>query len=196
MPESWYNDAGTWRKAREIWYNDNGTWRLSKELWINDAGTWRKVFSPGFSAFYMSPWSLTGLANTEPGFEEPGAAYLRWDPTGQLSYDKTIDGGYDNVVNVVGEWAAPLDVSGLSGANHEILVTLLSTTGFGYISYTNVNLGAWTSMGSYNKVEVVGSPSSSISKFVSFNCKVRKVGTTVNLIDTNFSLKGNSVNAP
>lgn len=196
MPESWYNDAGTWRKAREIWYNDNGTWRLSKELWTNDAGTWRKVFSPGFSAFYMSPYTLTGLANTEPGFQDSGAAYLRWDPTGQLSWDKTIDGTYDGVVTVSGEWATPLDTSSLAGASYEILLTLLSTTGVGFISYTNITLGSWTNMGSYNRVEVIGSSSSNSAKFASFNCKIRKVGTTTNLIDTNFSLRGNSIIVP
>lgn len=196
MPESWYNDAGTWRKAQEIWYNDASTWRLAKEIWTNDAGTWRKVFSPGFSTFYMSPWSLTGLANTEPGFQDSGAAYLRWDPTGQLSYDRTIDGGYDNVVSVPGEWATPIDASGVAGAGYEMLFTLLSSTGVGFVSYTNITLGVWGSLSSYKRIEVVGSVSSSISKFASFNCKLRKVGTTTNLIDTNFSLRGNSVNAP
>ena len=43
--EFYYNDAATWRKARELYYNDAATWRKAKELWYNDAGTWRKVFS-------------------------------------------------------------------------------------------------------------------------------------------------------
>lgn len=43
--EFYYNDGGTWRKAKEMYYNDAATWRKAKELWYNDGGTWRKVFS-------------------------------------------------------------------------------------------------------------------------------------------------------
>lgn len=39
----WFNDNGTWRKARRIWFNDNGTWREAKRIWFNDNGTWREA---------------------------------------------------------------------------------------------------------------------------------------------------------
>lgn len=39
------NDAGTWRKLRNIYVNDLGTWRALKSAYVNDAGTWRQVFS-------------------------------------------------------------------------------------------------------------------------------------------------------
>lgn len=45
MPAIYVNDAGTWRKIRNVYVNDAGTWRSIKKAYVNDAGTWRQVFS-------------------------------------------------------------------------------------------------------------------------------------------------------
>lgn len=193
MAELWYNDAGTWRKNREVWYNDAGTWRSAKELWYNDAGTWKKVFSPGFSAFYMAGRALYGTAETEPGFEEIGACYMSWLPNGQLAYAETDAGVYTTEVRPANEWASPVDASNLAGAAYEMYLTIISQSGTGYVGYSNVALNTWSGMGSTITVEVTGNVANAVDKYVNFNVKIRKIGTTTNLIDTNFSLKGDSV---
>jgi hypothetical protein len=44
MPSTYVNDAGTWRKLRNVYVNDAGTWRTIRKAYANDSGTWRTVF--------------------------------------------------------------------------------------------------------------------------------------------------------
>jgi hypothetical protein len=74
--ELYYNDAATWRKAKEFYYNDGGTWRKAKECWYNDGGTWRKVFSgtPAGSEFTLTgatSGALTGYIRSAFGSLSP-----------------------------------------------------------------------------------------------------------------------------
>src|SRR5689334_12251504 len=77
---TYLNDAGTWRKLKNIYVNDAGTWRQLKAVWVNDAGTWRRVYmSVDLHNFTVSlevldpsdahvGFSLQGSLSGAPGF--------------------------------------------------------------------------------------------------------------------------------
>jgi hypothetical protein len=57
---TYVNDAGTWRRIRNIYVNDAGVWRQIRRAYVNDAGTWRTVFDRG-EAFTLTAGQLFGL---------------------------------------------------------------------------------------------------------------------------------------
>lgn len=65
MAAFWFNDAGTWRKAKNVWFNDAGIWRTAKSIWFNDAGIWRKVFASLIAT--VSPSTVTGSGSGRSG---------------------------------------------------------------------------------------------------------------------------------
>lgn len=55
--KTFINDAGAWRRIKEVWINDAGTWRKTKFLWVKKNGVWRKI--------YQSATQLTISADTQ-----------------------------------------------------------------------------------------------------------------------------------
>lgn len=135
--EFWYNDAGTFRKMKEVWYNDAGTWRKAKEVWYNDAGTWRKVFV-GATPFLVSRTVSTqgdavnsATANSGITLASNGALII----TSRRILDGLTFGGN---TEIVGQWLTSTG-SGL-GSDYEAFVAVNSGT------LDSGTTGAWLSL--------------------------------------------------
>lgn len=131
MAQCWYNDAGTWRQAKELWYNDAGTWRQAKECWYNDAGTWRKTFS-GFS-------TPSGINRVSSG----GAVGTSYAP--RISFENDGTATFKNSVgtgtNVAGaNWGTPTTTG--VGSLYWVKFTNVAGTG----TYNGATPGVWTSI--------------------------------------------------
>ena len=130
MAELWYNQSGTWRKAKELWYLDGSTWRKCKELWFNQAGTWRKVFS----GFAVNPSFGGDLNNTSFSLGVRTATLtLKTDGTA------TAVGGISSLTSA--NWGLPTTAS--IGANYWVRFSLVSATN---VATTGAALNTWVSL--------------------------------------------------
>jgi hypothetical protein len=87
------NDAGTWRRLRNIYLNDAGTWRTIRKVYVNDSGTWRTVFTRG------TEYTITaGSAGFTRGYGVSGIGSISVPLGGQLiGHGCYIEGITDDV---------------------------------------------------------------------------------------------------
>jgi hypothetical protein len=141
MAELWYDDAATWRKAKEFYYNDAGTWRKAKECWYNDGGTWRQVFS-GFT-----------LAN---GLVFDAYAIGTIAPSTRFNADGTVDSiGPTSTYTANGSWGSPT-TAGI-GSSYWIFMTLGSTSNGS--TMTGSATGTWLQLSSAPDWGIQAAPS-------------------------------------
>ena len=168
MPDFWYKQSTTWRKAKQVWYKDGATWRAAKAIWYNDNGIWRQVFEPPAEPV------LSGVPTKidSGGFGQAAVAAYTFKNDGTHT---ELESGNTNTLN-------PPWLTGGTPSDYE--VRFETQSGDSFLFGSSAPRDTWLNAGTTRELLTFGSSTTGVRQITTYRVLIREIATQQQVAST------------